>query len=241
MEKIDGIRLVMFDMDGVLFDSMPMHVRLWRETVAGYGFDMDERFIYLREGMTGYDTVDELFLEQRGRHCTLDEGNGIYKAKNDKVALQGPVPVMPGALETLRAVKDLGIPATIVTGSPRGHILGLVRDVFGDLIRQDWIVAAGDCPNGKPAPDPYLSGLRNAGVNTGDDATSACPEPVPAIVVENAPLGVRSAKAAGCFVIAANTGPLPDSALEEAGADIVLPSMHAVASWFNALKPAPAH
>ena len=69
--------------------------------------------------------------------------------------------------------------------------------------------------HGKPAPDPYLMGLSKAGGL----------QPWEAIVVENAPLGVRAGVAAQIFTVAVNTGPLPDEALWQEGADLVMPDM----------------
>ena len=59
--------------------------------------------------------------------------------------------------------------------------------------------------------------------------------PYEAIVVENAPLGVAAGVAAQCFTVAVNSGPLPDSALAEQGANIVLPDMLTLASNFEQL------
>ena len=79
------------------------------------------------------------------------------------------------------------------------------------------IVTSFDVEHGKPNPEPYLKGLLKAGVS-----------PEEGIVVENAPLGVRAAVAAGIFTIAVNTGPLPDKALADEGADIIFPTMSAL-------------
>ena len=80
---------------------------------------------------------------------------------------------------------------------------------------RDSIVTAYDVERGKPNPDPYLMGLRKTGNY----------EPWQGIVVENAPLGVRAGSAARCFTIGVNSGPLPDAALADNGADIVLGKM----------------
>ena len=82
-----------------------------------------------------------------------------------------------------------------------------------------------DSKRGKPDPEPYLMGLQKAGIKAEE-----------AIVVENAPLGVESAKGAGIFVIAANTGPLEDSILKDAGANIVVPGMKDVARLLREQK-----
>ena len=79
------------------------------------------------------------------------------------------------------------------------------------------MVTAFDVKKGKPDPEPYLMALKKGNLN-----------PNQAIVVENAPMGVRSAKAAGIFTIAVNTGILKDEELWKEGADLVYPSMKAL-------------
>ncbi len=85
------------------------------------------------------------------------------------------------------------------------------------------MVTAFDVKLGKPHPEPYLMGLKKAGVEAHE-----------AIVVENAPMGVQAGVAAGIFTIAVNTGPLNDSVLLDAGADLLYPGMTALAEdWEN--------
>ena len=76
------------------------------------------------------------------------------------------------------------------------------------------MVTSFDVKYGKPNPEPYLMGLKKAGV-----------EPWEGIVVENAPLGVEAGVAAKIFTIAVNTGPLPDQVLLDAGANLLFHSM----------------
>jgi beta-phosphoglucomutase-like phosphatase (HAD superfamily) len=80
---------------------------------------------------------------------------------------------------------------------------------------------------GKPNPEPYLMGMQKGGL-----------QPHECIVVENAPLGVHAAKAAGIFTIAVNTGPLPDKALLDEGADLLFPSMQALSDAWGELSVA---
>ena len=84
------------------------------------------------------------------------------------------------------------------------------------------IVTALDVKHGKPNPEPYLKGLQKAGV-----------KPWEAIIVENAPLGIRAGVAAKVFTIAVNTGPLPDSALLNEGANILFHSIREFAEKWN--------
>ena len=76
------------------------------------------------------------------------------------------------------------------------------------------IVSSFDVTRGKPDPMPYLKGMEKAGVR-----------PWEAIVVENAPLGVRAAVAAKIFTVAVNTGPLPNKMLSDEGANLVFDRM----------------
>ena len=85
-----------------------------------------------------------------------------------------------------------------------------------------YMVTAFDVKYGKPDPEPYLMGLKKAGV-----------EPNQAIVIENAPLGVQAGVAAGIFTIGVNTGPLDDKVLIDAGADLLLSSMQQLSESFD--------
>lgn len=81
---------------------------------------------------------------------------------------------------------------------------------YNNAFTRNNIITAHDVKIGKPNPEPYLKALEKSGY--------MCHQ---SIVIENAPLGVESAKAAGLFTIAINTGPIDPNVLKEAGADIV--------------------
>ena len=78
--------------------------------------------------------------------------------------------------------------------------------------------------HGKPNPEPYLKGLQKVGA-----------EPWQAIVVENAPLGVRAGVAANIFTVAVNSGPLPNEMLAAEGASLVFDNMPAFRDEWQAL------
>lgn len=87
------------------------------------------------------------------------------------------------------------------------------------------MVTAYDVKFGKPNPEPYLMGLKKAGI-----------APNEAVVVENAPLGVKAGVAAGIFTIAVNTGPLPNNALLDEGANLLFNSMQELADNWTVLR-----
>ena len=220
-----SLRAVLFDMDGVLFDSMPGHAVAWVKAVERYGLSMTREEVYMNEGRTGAGTINALAQRTWGRDATEQEITDIYAAKSEAFnayfAEQGEAPVMPGVVTLLNKVRAQGLMRVIVTGSGQRSLLDNLNRHFPGQFTRELMVTAFDVRQGKPFPEPYLMGLKKAGI-TADEA----------IVVENAPLGVQAARAAGIYTIAVNTGPLPDSILYDAGANIVFPSMQALAdAW----------
>jgi len=117
-------------------------------------------------------------------------------------------------MDLLNKVRAQGLMRVIVTGSATHALLDRVNSAFPGIFSSELMVTAFDVQHGKPHPEPYLMGLKKANISASE-----------AIVVENAPLGIQAARAAGIFTIAVNTGPLPDSVLLDAGANLVMPSM----------------
>lgn len=215
-------KAVLFDMDGVLFDSMPNHAYAWSHAMTGYGLQMTPEEVYMNEGRTGSATINMLANRFWGRDATEEEKQLIYEAKSKVFNTCPEAKPMPGALETLKAVKEKGLKIILVTGSAQTSLLEKLERSYPGFFHQDLMVTGFDVKLGKPYPEPYLKGLQKAGI-----------KPEEGIVVENAPLGVQAGHAAGIFTIAANTGPLEDEVLKNAGADIVLPGMIDVAKFFS--------
>ena len=206
-------------MDGVLFNSMPNHAYAWSHAMTQFGLEMTAYEAYLHEGRTGSGTIDILTQRYWGRDATEEEIERIYAAKAKLFnTLPEPKP-MPGAFEALTAAKELGCKIVLVTGSAQTSLLARLEEHYPGFFCEELMVTGFDVKYGKPHPEPYLMGLQKAGVKAEET-----------IVVENAPLGVESAKKAGIFTIAANTGPLEDSILKDAGADIVVPGLKDVAT-----------
>lgn len=221
-ELTGRLRAVLFDMDGVLFDSMKNHAYAWSHAMTDFGLKMEPEEVYMNEGRTGKGTINILSNRYWGRNATDEECEQIYEAKSRLFnSLPEPEP-MPGAMDLLNKVRAKGLMRVIVTGSATHALLDRVNAAFPDIFSEDLMVTAFDVKHGKPSPEPYLMGLKKAGVQASE-----------AVVVENAPLGVQAARAAGIFTIAVNTGPLKDETLKEAGADLVLPSMQHLADHLD--------
>ncbi len=207
-------------MDGVLYDSMPSHVRAWYETMTALGVKASEEDFYMYEGRTGHSTIDLLFNRTFGRDASQEEKEQIYAKKAQRfVELENAdSKPMAGASEVLDKVRKMGLQRVIVTGSGQVSLFDKLDSNFPGMFDKNKMVTAYDVQHGKPHPEPYLMGLEKAGISANE-----------AIVVENAPLGIESAVAAGIFTIAVNTGPLKDQVLKDAGANMVLSSMQILA------------
>lgn len=209
------LKTIMFDMDGVLFNSMPNHAKSWNKAMAFFKLNLSEDEAYMHEGRTGTGTINIITQRQLGRSADATECEKIYKKKSEFFSKCPEADRMPGAYETAKTVKESGLTPIIITGSGTLSLLARIEQNFPNIFRSEWMVAARDVKVGKPNPEPYLKGMKKAGGLT----------PRQTMVIENAPLGIQAGVAAGCFVIAVNTGPLPDSVLLDSGADILFHSM----------------
>ena len=205
-------RVVLFDMDGVLYNSMPNHAVAWQEAMSQFGIHFTAHDSYATEGARGVDTIRHYVRMQQGKEITPEEAQRMYDVKTEIFHRMPVAEIFPGVLPLMQKIKDAGITIGVVTGSGQRPLFKRLLNDFDGFLTEDHIVTAYDVERGKPNPDPYLMGLRKAG-NL---------QPWQSIVVENAPLGVRAGVAARIFTVGVNSGPLPDAALADQGANIVL-------------------
>jgi HAD superfamily hydrolase (TIGR01509 family) len=205
-----------FDMDGVLFDSMPRHAIAWEEVMKRHGLPFTTRDCYINEGRTGESVIREAFRKVLDREATPEEVKTIYAEKSAYYhqLVKNSTETIPGVGEVLQWVKETGSQIWVVTGSGMRTLLDGLNQAFPSVFQQDRMITAYDVVNGKPDPEPYLKAWKRSGL-----AKEQC------LVIENAPLGVRSGKAAGLTVYAVNTGVLTREDLLREGADQVFDSM----------------
>src|SRR5271166_983428 len=197
-------RALLFDLDGVLVDSTPAVVRVWTKWAVAHGFDPEE-VVRRAHGRPSIATIREYLP------------HADYEAENRKVEhgelndLDGVVP-LPGARELLEA-----LPAdrwTIVTSCTRA--LAQARLRAAGLPIPERFVTCDDVKNGKPNPEPYLTGAFFLGLPATD-----------CVVVEDAPAGIRAGKAASARVIACRTTS-SEPELKAAGADWIVESSRSI-------------
>ena len=220
-----NLKAVLFDMDGVLFDSMKNHAAAWHEAMKQYGMHLSPEEAYMHEGRTGASTINIVFQRELGREATQEEIESIYQEKSVLFNSYPEAKRMPGAWELLQKVKKDGLIPMVVTGSGQLSLLERLEHNYPGMFRKELMVTAFDVKYGKPNPEPYLMALKKAHL-----------QPNEALVIENAPLGVQAGVAAGIFTIAVNTGPLPDQVLWDEGANLLFPSMPAFNENWEILK-----
>jgi sugar-phosphatase len=169
---------VLFDLDGVLVDSTQAVDREWREWAARKGVDGDA-IMAIAHGVRTVEVIRRVapFLD------AVAEADEI---ENREAGHQDGVHRMPGALELLASIPD-GRWGVVTSGS---RLLASARLPFCGLPVPQVLVTFDDVTHGKPHPEPYLRGAERIGV-----------EPAQCIVIEDAPAGIRAAKAAGMTVI----------------------------------------
>ncbi|MFM2356288.1 MAG: hypothetical protein RLZZ528_2024 [Pseudomonadota bacterium] len=175
---------LLFDLDGTLINSDPLHAPVFIEMFADLGRPIDEDY-YLTHihGRLNADTFGRHFP-----HLDADE-LGERKEAIFRARLGDSHPPMPGLPDLIDRAKAAGLRTALVTNAP-GANADAMLNAIGMAGRLDTIVLAEDCERGKPDPAPYLEALRRLGVPAAD-----------AIAFEDSPSGIRASVAAGIFTV----------------------------------------
>ncbi|MCK5243111.1 HAD family phosphatase [bacterium] len=193
LEKItlNTIAAVIFDMDGVIINGMPYHAQAWKETFQAVGLHITLEEVYEREGEAGTAAVAH-FLKERDVNASLSEVEALICKKETRYKEIVQVEVFEGASELLVELQTRGKRLALVTGTARHELeISLPQEIKAKFE----IIITGDAvEKGKPDPEPYQRAL---------SALRLTPEQ--AIVIENAPLGIQSARAAGLRCLAVET------------------------------------
>jgi len=204
---------VIFDMDGVLVLSGPLHWTAWRAVAAAHGIELTRAQFLSFNGFTNPDIVARLW----GRGVTTAFAADIADCKEQafRTALAGSVPLAPGCRELLLALRCSGALLAVGSSAPRENV-DLVLDGGGIRAQFRAVVHADMVRRGKPAPDIFLRAAELLGL-----------PPARCIVVEDAPSGVQAARAAGMRSIGVLTNH-PADELRAAGASAVYDDLAAI-------------
>ncbi len=185
-----SLAAVIFDVDGVLVKSMELNVESYRKVLGALGLEIGPQEVFSNEGRRSRELID-ILAKAHGRTLTDAELEEATRLHRETFASFSRMPLYPGAEDLLRDLHRRGLRLAVVTGNWKAIALA----PFGELASLlDAVVSAEDVARTKPDPQPYLKALELLRVPPGQ-----------AVVVENAPLGVQAAKAAGLRVIAVTT------------------------------------
>lgn len=178
---------VIFDMDGVIFDTEPIWLEAETELLARRGKVFPPEFARKIMGVPGGKAMqmvaEEFGLSETGSELTL-ELNGIFHDM-----LETRLSIMPGFLDRLTLLETLGIPRAVATSTER-KLAHSMLGRFGLVERFACILTRDDVTHGKPHPEIYLAASDQLGIT-----------PARAVVLEDSLAGMQSANTAGCLVI----------------------------------------
>ncbi|MEY2688244.1 MAG: hypothetical protein RL375_2442 [Pseudomonadota bacterium] len=204
-----GVRALLFDLDGTLIDSMPLHERSWQLWFAEQGLAFDEAgFFAATAGRTNFEILRDLF---RGRPDAELHALAFRKEELYREIAATELGLIAGAVDFCVAARANGFKLAVCTASPPENIaVAFARFGLGNLVdavtspsEPKFGGASGETLRGKPHPDIFAEAARRLGVTA-----EAC------LVFEDAPLGIEAARRAGMRAVALTTT-LPATAFAE--------------------------
>jgi beta-phosphoglucomutase len=219
-------RAVLFDMDGVIVDSMPYHFIAWYEALRSIDIKVSLQDVFLKEGERWDRTLSTLLRKHRV-HPDTRLLRKLFERRKKAFRRVFARFIFPGCAELLACLSGKGYKLGLVTGTPEVEVRAIlparILRLFHTLVTGNMI------KQGKPHPEPYLLAAKRLHVSAVD-----------CVVIENAPLGITAAKRAGMACIALSTS-LPASFLKRA--DIVVSRYEEISALIDAsckLPPLPA-
>lgn len=205
-------KAVLFDMDGVIFNTEDISHEVFSELAKEFGCVMEEKLHVAIMGTTElvwskyFCTVWSLSI----RPQEFAEKYWIIQERIEKENLQ----IMPGVVPLLTELKKTDIRTALVTSTPIEHVENQLNKF--NLKQYFTIIITGDqVEKGKPDPEPYLTAIEKLGLKSTD-----------CVVIEDAISGVESGKSAGCYVIAVPT--VHAKSLDYSEADCVINSLEEI-------------
>lgn len=211
---IDGAptSAVIFDMDGVLVLTERPHWESWLVAAGPRGVTFSYEKFLSCFGRINPDCIRILFGEMSPEESAMiaEEKEAAFRE-----IIRDSVPLAPGVVELLEELRGAGVRTAVGSSGPPENVK-LVVENGGLATLFDGLVDGSMVRQGKPAPDCFLLAAEKVGV-----------EPGRCVVVEDAPAGIRAARAAGMVAVALTTTN-PREALVEAGAHHVFESIQAI-------------
>ena len=179
-----GKKAVIFDMDGVIFDTERVYLEIWQSVFEKYGYKMTKE-LYITVMGTGRKNVIKTFLENFGDDLPIEK---MYEEKDNQlfyiIENQG-IPLKKGVKELFSMLKEKNYKIALATSAKRDRVEKQIKDKW---LKEsfDAIVCGDDVEKGKPSPDIFLKAAKEIDV-----------EPENCFVVEDSPAGIRAAFSGG--------------------------------------------
>lgn len=206
---MSSIFAALFDLDGVIIDSSQFHYESWVKLGEEVGFVMTHDFFRKTFGQR-----NDIIIKQLVTNATEEQivKWGARKEELYREVARGRLVPLPGAMELICGLKEMGFKLAIASSTPRINIAFAVEQLkMNDLF--DDFVGAEDVKQGKPDPEVFLKAAQKVGVL-----------PKNCVVFEDALYGVIAAKRGGMKCVAVTTTN-PRKSLQDAGADLVVDSL----------------
>ena len=186
------IRGVLFDLDGVIVDTLHYHYLAWKHMFGKYGGSpVNEHSVLLYEGMASREILP-ILMKETGVAIPEAEQSAFIEEKRAYFRSIVQVTSYPGAFETIDELRKRGFKLALVTACATKNMQhALNREQQAHF---DFLITGDEVPRAKPFPDPYLTAASQLGLR-----------PEECVVVENAPLGIESARNAGMCCVAIET------------------------------------
>jgi len=215
-----ALQAIIFDFDGVIADSEPLHFRAFQQALAEDGLELAPKEYYAR--YLGYDDVGmfQAFGEDRGLAMDAARVKELVARKGLKLqAMMSAGSVLfPGAADFVRVAAQ-AVPIAIASGALRHEIVEIVEAAgVSDLFAA--IVASGDTPESKPSPEPYRLAFERL-----REATGTALDPRRCVAIEDSRWGLESARGAGLRCVGVTNSYPAD---ELTGAELVVSGLQAL-------------
>ena len=195
-----ALHAIVFDFDGVIADSEPLHLKAFQQALAEEGIVLERDEYYLR--YLGFDDVGmfQALSSDRGLAWTDRHITALVARKGTKLQsmIEGGEVLFPGAAAFIRAAAA-EVPIAIASGALRHEIVHIVGAAGLDGLFAT-IVASGDTPESKPSPGPYVLAFEQL-----QQATGRMLEPSRCVAIEDSIWGLESARAAGLRCVGVTT------------------------------------
>jgi HAD superfamily hydrolase (TIGR01509 family) len=188
------LKALIFDMDGVLVDSMPFHAAAWKKAFLDMGMEIKDEDIYEIEGSNPRNGLPLLIRKARKEPeaYNFEIITSIYRQEFERIF---ELKAFEGMQECLEMLKTRFL-LSVVSGSDRFIVHSIVDQLFPGIFNT--VVTGDDVKNSKPDPDPFLKAVELLNVRRDE-----------CIIVENAILGVEAAKKAEIYCIGVPTYLVP--------------------------------